>query len=319
MSTQHIQPGSAECKSEASATHRWFAVSREILDHEVVGASVKTPPPYRRSHPAWAPLAVWLWMIGEAAHQDYKRTLQAQTILLRRGQLVVSERYLADKANWGRKAAKVFLDRLAHFEMVRLSTTSPTPQQPDLFGTHRLICKTPKRGPSKGPGKGPGLTVVTICNYDKYQLCTAKQGPGKGPSEGPARGQTLQLKKEKESGSASDFPDDRRVSFDGGRLTLFGELRSFWLAEFDGDDKALDLGLLQAAGFVQPNSSRPLEAQVSAQLARQRADQRTREKNYRNAAEAGRTVKGAAHSSAPMSQKKARAIASMRNIEEALR
>jgi uncharacterized protein YdaU (DUF1376 family) len=60
-----------------------------------------------------------------------------------------------------------------------------------------------------------------------------------------------------------------RVSFEDGKITLYGELRAYWLKEFGGDEKALELALIQAAGYVEPNGSRPLEAKVGAQLAKQ--------------------------------------------------
>ncbi len=61
--------------------------------------------------------------------------------------------------------------------------------------------------------------------------------------------------------------DEPRVSFEKGQITLFNGLKQYWLDEFLGDEKRLDLALKQAAGYVQPNSIKPLEAQVSSQLA----------------------------------------------------
>jgi len=73
--------------------------------------------------------------------------------------------------------------------------------------------------------------------------------------------------------------DEQRVTFENGRLGLCEDLRAFWLQRF-GDEELLDLALIQAAGYVQVNSSRPLEAQVSAQLARRAADKRDRDARY---------------------------------------
>lgn len=81
-------------------------------------------------------------------------------------------------------------------------------------------------------------------------------------------------------------PTHERVKFADGRLTLFNGLRQFWLERFDNDADRLDLALIQAAGFVQPHSTRPLEAQVSSQLARSAADKRDRDKRYAAAAKA---------------------------------
>lgn len=70
------------------------------------------------------------------------------------------------------------------------------------------------------------------------------------------------------------------VTFDRGKLKLHNGNRADWLARFDGDAESLDLALIQAANYVQPNSlAKPLEVQVNAQLARIANDHRQRRKN----------------------------------------
>jgi hypothetical protein len=85
--------------------------------------------------------------------------------------------------------------------------------------------------------------------------------------------------------------DDERITFENGRLELKNGLKQFWLEKF-GDAEALDLALIQAAGYVQPNSMKPLEAQVSAQLARKVADKRDKDARYAKAVKAN-TAKSA--------------------------
>jgi hypothetical protein len=79
-------------------------------------------------------------------------------------------------------------------------------------------------------------------------------------------------------------PSDERVAFASGKLTICAELRKFWLDQFGGDATLLDLALIQAAGYVQTSSGRPLEAQVASQLARKAADKREKDQRYREAA-----------------------------------
>lgn len=90
-----------------------------------------------------------------------------------------------------------------------------------------------------------------------------------------------------QGGKTDDLqPTYDRVQYANGRLTLFNGLKAFWLEKFDNDEERLELALVQAAGFVQPNSTRPLEAQVSSQLARSAADKLDRDKRYAAAAKA---------------------------------
>lgn len=60
-----------------------------------------------------------------------------------------------------------------------------------------------------------------------------------------------------------------RVTFDDSRIVLYGELRAFWVDMFNGDEKALDLALFQAAEHIKPNGLASLEVKVSSQLSKQ--------------------------------------------------
>jgi hypothetical protein len=62
--------------------------------------------------------------------------------------------------------------------------------------------------------------------------------------------------------------DAHSVSFKNGKLALLNGERSRWLGEFGGDERRLDLALIQIAPYLQPNTRRPLLAQVESQLAR---------------------------------------------------
>ena len=150
--------------------HTWFAVSRQVFGHEVVGTHAKTPPAADPKSQAWQPTVVWLWMLCEAAFQNRRVLIKGNMIHLERGQFVCSERHLARMANWNRKAAHCFLARLVAFDMVSLSGLRRQGEQFLLDFT--------------GQKKGPDITVVTIRNYDVYQFSAPQQGASKGPARG---------------------------------------------------------------------------------------------------------------------------------------
>ena len=83
-------------------------------------------------------------------------------------------------------------------------------------------------------------------------------------------------------------PSQHGAAFENGRLVLFNGTKQFWLEQFGGDEKKLDLALLEAGGYVQPNSSRPLEAQVGAQLARKVRDKLDKDERYAKAVKANK-------------------------------
>jgi hypothetical protein len=150
--------------------HTWFAVSRKIFEHEVVGTHVKAPPAADPKRQTWQPTVAWLWMLGEAAFQNRRVLIKNNMIHLDRGQFVCSERHLARMANWNRKAAHCFLARLSAFDMVSLSGLRRQGEQFLLDFS--------------GQKKGPDITVVTIRNYDIYQFAAPQQGASKGPARG---------------------------------------------------------------------------------------------------------------------------------------
>ena len=150
----------------------WFAVSRQVFGHEVVGAHVKAPAAADGDKQAWQPMVAWLWMLAEAAFQDRRVNIKGRILQLERGQFVCSERHLAKQANWKRKAAHGFLCRLAKCDMVFLSTATRDGQYLLDFA---------------GQKKGPDITIVTIRNYNTYQFTAPQQGA----SQGPARGQII--------------------------------------------------------------------------------------------------------------------------------
>jgi hypothetical protein len=177
MTTQCVREPAAESKVVTRLQQRkfWFAVCSDMFGHEVVGAHIKSPKPVDPKRQSWQPFVAWQWLIKEAARRERQRVIKGRQIPLQRGQLAVSERYFGHEANWGRKAVRVFFERLQRFRMI---TIGGSEAGRDQDGTRTK--------------KGPALTVVTICNYDAYQSAPDRQGPQRaqeGPSRGPAGAQ----------------------------------------------------------------------------------------------------------------------------------
>lgn len=86
---------------------------------------------------------------------------------------------------------------------------------------------------------------------------------------------------------------DGGVKLDGEAIVLVNGTRATWLERFGGDEEALALALIQVAALVQPNSSRPLCAQVEGQLARIAGQRRDQDRRY-EASKATKTSQPAA-------------------------
>lgn len=83
--------------------------------------------------------SAFVWMISQAQWRTKKVRYKDRVIELERGQLALSTRDLARKMNWSQSRAQRFTNRLTHEHMI---------------GSH----------------SGSGVNVITICNYNKYQI-----------------------------------------------------------------------------------------------------------------------------------------------------
>ena len=80
----------------------------------------------------------WFWLVSEAAWKPHRRRIMGRPIDLARGQYVGSMRFIASKWRWSEPRVRRFLSGLVSEGMVDAKTDA-------------------------------GVTVLTICNYDKYQ------------------------------------------------------------------------------------------------------------------------------------------------------
>jgi hypothetical protein len=140
----------------------------------------------------------WTWLIAEAAWKAHRRRVGNLQVELRRGQLAASIRFLAVRWRWHRAKVERFLDKLKTETMV--GTTIET-----------------------------GITIITICNYNKYQRVSLPDETATRTATGTeARQQRdkVEYKESKEEDSeakasdASASPDVRTELFRRGLVTL---------------------------------------------------------------------------------------------------
>lgn len=105
-------------------------------------------------------LAAWDWIVAHAVwrREGLRTDIAGKTVLLKRGQLSYSVRYLADAWKWSKSSVDRFLARLETETMIETDS-----------GTGRLI--------------------ITVCNYDKYQDGGDDAGIATEPPTGTAAGQ----------------------------------------------------------------------------------------------------------------------------------
>lgn len=90
----------------------------------------------------------WVWLIEAACWQPKRARVKGDMVALERGQMTFSVRFLAEKWGWSKSRVDRFLKRLSAENMI--STCS-------------------KIGTTAGHAAGQGQSIITVCNYDKYQ------------------------------------------------------------------------------------------------------------------------------------------------------
>lgn len=100
----------------------------------------------------------WVWLLTEAAWKPRDRRIGEFMVSLERGQLVASIRHLMGVWSWSKGKVERFIARLKNETMI--GTRSET-----------------------------GISVITICNYERYQTPQKEHGTGATPPSGTVVGQ----------------------------------------------------------------------------------------------------------------------------------
>lgn len=111
----------------------------------------------RWTHPVFRSLlhaAMWAWMTDTAAWRDTQVRFCDRVVTLERGQLITSERFMADGFEVNRIVVRKLLETLEIAHMI---------------ARH----------------KAHGGTVITICNYDRYQSGEEADSPPNSPPQIP--------------------------------------------------------------------------------------------------------------------------------------
>jgi hypothetical protein len=105
----------------------------------------------------------WVWLVMEASWKERKKRVGDFIVSLDRAQLSHSTRFMAETWKWTHSKARRFIDRLEKLDMIERKTDT-------------------------------GVSVITICNYEKYQ--NGGQSAGTGPAQDRHRTGTNEKKDE---------------------------------------------------------------------------------------------------------------------------
>lgn len=120
-----------------------------------------------------ARFGAWCWLVSNACWKPTRFNISGATITLERGQICASRAQLAKSWGWSPSAVERFLTRLETEQMI-------------------------------GRATGQGRTIITICNYEKYQDVSEQAGQPTGQPTGQRSDSDRTTKEQGNKGTIED-------------------------------------------------------------------------------------------------------------------
>jgi hypothetical protein len=200
----------------------YIAMARGMLDHPIVGVRRRTP---------YSPAEAWQWLLFEAAWKPRRYSAGGTVVELKRGQFAHSTRYMAKAWRWSETSVRRFLERLK-----------------TGAGTGAMI----------GADTGAGITVITVCNYERYQSPQVESGAANGAADGAGTGAKVahERRRKEEGNNEKKMPSANAASPSSDPKTQLYQRGVEILGENSG---GIVTGLLKAKGSI-PSARSSLEA-----------------------------------------------------------
>ena len=158
----------------------FIAMQRDALDHPVLHDAER--------------FRAWFWLVANAAWRPTRSRISGQIITLKTGQLSFSIRFLAEAWGWSKSRVDRFLSELRSEGMIETCS---------------------KIGTVAGRKAGQAQSVITICNYAKYQTPANDAWDSSGTQSGTAAGQQRDKEEQGNKGTRKNItarktcvPDD---------------------------------------------------------------------------------------------------------------
>lgn len=170
-----------------SSPGNWIALSRDVINHPVVGAG-QTVKPANLSRGAFSRMEAWIDLLALAQYKPARINNKGEVMTLDVGQLRGGREFLAERWNWTEKTVRGYLSVLEAENMI---------SRVDHSGL--------EKGQQGASRKSNKCTVLTISNYYRYQFIAeaienyleTHKGQQRA-SEGPAKGHILTRKTRKQ-------------------------------------------------------------------------------------------------------------------------
>jgi hypothetical protein len=202
------------------STHNgnWFAVSRMVFDHYIVGAAQPVRPD-DETRGAYSKMEAWLDLIAMAAYEPTKIMNKGREQTLDPGQLMGGVGYLADRWNWSNETVRWFLKQL----------------QMSLMITRFCAIQKASRNTNQ-------VQVLTISNYSNYQLSNYDQPQAKPQPEPQAHPKRTPSAPQESNNKQTTTPTDANPVADAVVVNCSAIYGPGFTLDFGSIDMAAKLG-----------------------------------------------------------------------------
>lgn len=157
----------------------WFKVARGWREHDLFEGET-----FSRAE-------AWLWLIENAAWKPTRTRIKGAAVELNRGQLSFSVRFMADQWGWSKSRVDRFIAVLREEGMIETCSKIGTD------GNHNA---------------GQGQSVITICNYAKYQNGEDDRRDNSGTTRGTTAGQQRDKEEERKKERIEEGREEPRAA-----------------------------------------------------------------------------------------------------------
>lgn len=159
---------------EDDRSGNWFAVSRDIFAHHIVGIHDRP----------WTEFEAWLSLVAMASYETRRAMNKGTVVILDPGDLMAAHGYLAQRWMWTVPKVRWFLQRLQKEAMIT-----------------RHCNKQDSRGNSNQ------IQIISICNYSRYQIIKDAEQQAKQQAEQQANSRPTASQQQEDNTLTSEHLD----------------------------------------------------------------------------------------------------------------
>lgn len=173
----------------------WFAVSRDIFDHPIVGIHDRS----------FTDTEAWLYLLAIASYTPTEVQNKGAMIVLDPGQIMAAYAYLAKRWKWGPDKVRWYLKRLETEAMITRFTSGKSADYNTKQNTNHHANQSTKRNTNQ-------IQIITICNYAIYQYMQQQLHQAKPQAEHQAKPQESNTREDSDSNLRVRIKDSMRAS-----------------------------------------------------------------------------------------------------------